>query len=346
MPARIRCRTHVPAPGRVPAVPLLGGRSSILLCDVPDHAAITSRRECGGADSREARQKSADSCDKLVTEMRTAISIGFLLVFLVVLWTIFGPIERVRADNLVADPSFEMVKNRDQFGRVFAKWEGWKYEGDCSFEVGEVPHTGKTSALLVCSSAGKIRIAQTQDLEPGRYRITAYIRGLDIGTGAWNLDTEFMFDDKYFPLKKNGVFGWTRLTYVADLPRGQDRAFFRIVGAGLSVDRRRVDGAGGRRRQTHRRSGAGPRGSAHRAAGPARGRRGALPALPLPQHAGVEEVLRLRQPSGGEARRDLPGRPSNPLLRSSGTIRSRGEQWWPRTPPTAPRRCASTGLMS
>jgi hypothetical protein len=149
--------------------------------------------------------------------MRTLISIGFLLVLSVVLWTIFGPIKSVRADNLVADPSFEMVKNRDQFGGVFEKWGGWHYEGDCSFEVGQVAHTGKTSALLVCSSPGKIRIVQTQDLEPGRYRITAYIRGLDIGTGEWNQTTEFMFDAKYFPLKKNGVFGWTRLTYVADL---------------------------------------------------------------------------------------------------------------------------------
>ena len=61
----------------------------------------------------------------------------------------------MRADNLIADPSFEIVKNRDQFGRVFAKWEGWNYEGDCSFEVGEVPHTGKTSALLVCSSPAR-----------------------------------------------------------------------------------------------------------------------------------------------------------------------------------------------
>src|SRR5208283_2969703 len=81
------------------------------------------------------------------------------------------------------------------------------------------PHTGKTSALLVCSSPGKIRIAQPQDLEPGRYRITAYIRGLDIGTGIWNQTTEFMFDEKYLPLKKNGAFGWTRLTYVADLSK-------------------------------------------------------------------------------------------------------------------------------
>jgi hypothetical protein len=151
--------------------------------------------------------------------MRTRISICFRLVFPVVLLTVFGPIASLRAQNLVADPSFEMVKNRDQFGRVFAKWEGWKYEGDCSFEVGDVPHTGKTSALLLCSSPGKIRIAQPQDLEPGRYRITAYIRGLDIGTGTWNLTTEFMFDDKYLPLKKNGTFGWTRLTYVADLTK-------------------------------------------------------------------------------------------------------------------------------
>jgi hypothetical protein len=148
--------------------------------------------------------------------MRTRISISLRLDFAIVLLAIFTP-QGLCADNLVANPSFELVKNRDQFGGVFEKWGGYKYEGDCSFEVGDVPHSGKTSALLLCSSPGKIRIAQPQDLEPGRYRVTAYIRGLDIGTGQWNSTTEFMFDDKYFPLKKNGVFGWTLLTYVADL---------------------------------------------------------------------------------------------------------------------------------
>jgi len=38
------------------------------------------------------------------------------------------------AENLVDDPSFEVPKERDRFGLVFAKWSGWKYEGDCSFE--------------------------------------------------------------------------------------------------------------------------------------------------------------------------------------------------------------------
>src|ERR1039457_4262301 len=90
------------------------------------------------------------------------------------------------ASNLIDDPSFEITKDRDQFGHVFAKWEGWNYEGDCKFEVGLVPRTGSSSALLSCASAGKIRIEQPRDLPPGRYAITAYIRGMEIGTGDYN----------------------------------------------------------------------------------------------------------------------------------------------------------------
>jgi hypothetical protein len=122
---------------------------------------------------------------------------------------------------LIADPSFEETKARDQFGRVFAKWGGWNHDaGTCSFEAGAVAHSGKTSALLACGSAGKIRISQEQDLPAGRYRVSAYLRGVDIGTGQWNQTTEFMFNGKYINLSKNGSFGWSRLTYVAELPQG------------------------------------------------------------------------------------------------------------------------------
>jgi hypothetical protein len=119
--------------------------------------------------------------------------------------------------NLLEDPSFELPKERDQFGLVFAKWGGWKYEGDCSFAVGQVARTGQHSCLLVGGAGAKIRTVQLRDLEPGRYQITAYLRGLDIGTGLWNATTEFMFDGKYMQLNKNGTFGWTPLTYVADV---------------------------------------------------------------------------------------------------------------------------------
>jgi len=81
-----------------------------------------------------------------------------------------------QSPNLVEDPSFEMPKERDQFGLVFAKWGGWKYEGDCGFAAGEVARTGKHSCLLVGGTGAKIRTVQLRDLEPGRYQITAYLR--------------------------------------------------------------------------------------------------------------------------------------------------------------------------
>ena len=120
-------------------------------------------------------------------------------------------------DNLLADPSFEVTKERDQFGLVFAKWGGWKYEGECEFRVGDVAHRGKHSCLLSGGAGAKIRLAQNVALEPGRYRITAYLRGLDITTGTYNASTEFMFDGKYIQLNKRGTFGWTKLTYVGEI---------------------------------------------------------------------------------------------------------------------------------
>ena len=127
-----------------------------------------------------------------------------------------GPTARA-AGNMVADPSFEITKPRDRWGLVFAKWAGWKYEGDCGFAVGRAARTGKHSCLLIGGAGAKIRTVQLVDCPPGRYRITAYIRGLDIGTGKWNQTTEFMFADKYIQLKKNGTFGWTKLTYVGQI---------------------------------------------------------------------------------------------------------------------------------
>ena len=156
------------------------------------------------------------------------------------------PASACGATNLVADPSFEITKDRDQFGHVFAQWAGWKYEGDCEFGVGQIPHTGKTSGLLICRSPGKIRLAQTTDLPPGRYLISAYIRGLDIQPGQFNINTEFMFNDKYIPLQKGGTFGWTRLTYVADLTKQTNTGpSFGLWGSGFlwidDVSMERVD---------------------------------------------------------------------------------------------------------
>ena len=122
--------------------------------------------------------------------------------------------------NLVTNPSFEENKPGDAKA-PFAGWGFTAHEGQCDCRVSAIAHSGKASAMLCGGNAPKMRLMQTHDLEPGRYRITAYLRGLDIGAGTWNWMTEFMFDgsDKggYYQLGKNGTFGWTKLTFVGEV---------------------------------------------------------------------------------------------------------------------------------
>lgn len=146
--------------------------------------------------------------------MRTSIRPALVVLSLL---ASIGLVEARAAGNLLADPSFERTKDRDRFGLVFEKWGGWIYEGDCEFRIGRVAHGGRHSCLLHGGGACKIRVAQNVELQPGRYRITAYLRGLDIGAGTYGQSTEFMFDGKYIPLPRRGTFGWTKLTYVGDL---------------------------------------------------------------------------------------------------------------------------------
>jgi hypothetical protein len=144
-----------------------------------------------------------------------------------------------RGENLVPDPSFEEPKPKDRHGLVFAKWGGWLYEGTCEFRVSDLAHTGKHSLLMVGGHEPKIRAWPDKFfLDPGRYRVTAYLRGLDIGTGPDGQTTEFMFAGNYMPLRKNGTFGWTRMTYVGEVrARGEGFPSFGLMAPGyLWVD--------------------------------------------------------------------------------------------------------------
>ena len=154
-------------------------------------------------------------------------------LFAIALVAFPGLAQGFEAENLLEDPSFEVTKDKDRFGLVFAKWGGWIYEGDCEFRVGRVAHSGTHSCLLFGGSAPKIRVVQNVALEPGRYRVTAYLRGLDIGTGTYGMSTEFMFDGNYIPLRKTGTFGWTKLTYVGEVKeKKQAGPSFGLMGSG------------------------------------------------------------------------------------------------------------------
>jgi hypothetical protein len=151
-------------------------------------------------------------------------------------------------DNLVPDPSFEQPMPKDRFGHVFARWSGWIYEGTCEFRVSDLAHTGKHSLLMVGRNNPKIRAWPNKlILQPGRYRVTAYLRGLDIGTGKWGQTTEFMFGGTYYNLKKNGTFGWSKLTFVGEVKEKRDLTHpsFGLMAPGyLWVDDVRVEKVG------------------------------------------------------------------------------------------------------
>ena len=117
------------------------------------------------------------------------------------------------------------------------------------------PHAASTRACCSAAPAPKIRIGQNVELEPGRYKITAYLRGLDIGTGIWNATTEFMFDGKYFQLEEERHVRLDQ-AHLRRRDQGEEegRPVVRPDGAGLLLDRRRLAGEGGRRRAADRRS--------------------------------------------------------------------------------------------
>ena len=135
--------------------------------------------------------------------------------------------------NLFKNPSFEETQQPDQYGHKFKEWGGWIYEQPSRLEIGSIARTGKFSYELVNDQGGKSRLLSPQlKLEPGRYRIKYFMRGLSIGPGQWNIPLGLFvnFDGKNFNIKKNGTFGWTPVTYVFEVKQPVDNF---MLGVGL-----------------------------------------------------------------------------------------------------------------
>src|SRR5262249_49373943 len=130
-------------------------------------------------------------------------------------------------DNLLPDPSIEETQPPNRFGIPYRRWSGWMFEGAGTFRNGKVAHSGTTSAELVGAPGCKFRLySPAVSVEPGRYGVSCWIRGLDIGVHAWGLSEDVNFgDETYHPLKKSGTFGWTRLEIVKAVPKKQEVVF-------------------------------------------------------------------------------------------------------------------------
>jgi len=136
-------------------------------------------------------------------------------------------------ENFFKNPSFEKTQQPDQYGHLFKEWGGWKNEQLSRLEIGTIARTGKFSYELVNDHGGKSRLLSPKmRLEPGRYRITYFMRGLSIGSGQWNNPSGLFvnLDGKNFNINKHGTFGWTPVTYVFDVKHPVDNF---MLGIGL-----------------------------------------------------------------------------------------------------------------
>ena len=161
------------------------------------------------------------------------------------------------------------------------------------------PIAARPPACCSAPAEPKIRISQTQKaLPPGRYKITAYIRGLDIGEGIWRQNTELAFDGKYMRLNKNGTFGWTPLTYVAEVKANNaDGPSFGLMAPGYFwIDDVSLERVGNDVPLT----GQPVLGKEESPIAPPAplGRGGPLPGLRLPQPAGLEHCYACGSPLG------------------------------------------------
>ena len=136
-------------------------------------------------------------------------------------------------ENLLKDPSFESIKEANQFGHVWTDWLGWVYEPPGKFLSGNVARTGQRSYEIIGDQGGKVRLQSPEVVvQPGRYKLSCFIRGLSIGKGAYSSSLDFSagIEGKFFSLKYakddkgvaapvKGTFGWTPVTYVFEVAK-------------------------------------------------------------------------------------------------------------------------------
>ena len=138
----------------------------------------------------------------------------------------------------VADGGFEdpLPGGPNKFGKAFKSWEGWIWSAPARMEPSPLAHSGKLSAMVVCGMGGTARYyEQERSVPPGRYRLTFYVRGLDIQLHWEKAVSMHFYDGKWIMRVPDllGTFGWRKVTYVGDVPKEvKERIYLGLDGAG------------------------------------------------------------------------------------------------------------------
>ncbi|MFB3893881.1 MAG: beta-galactosidase trimerization domain-containing protein [Phycisphaerae bacterium] len=130
--------------------------------------------------------------------------------------------------NLLKDGGFEQVLDKpDERGNPFSVWGGWKWEGNCQRVADtEIKHGGKTSALMFSYGNCKIAVSDTVKTEAGLYKLTGYVRGINLTPGAQGRAAIVSFEPKGKEMMTNlpnGTYGWRKFELVVKLPEPSDK---------------------------------------------------------------------------------------------------------------------------
>ncbi len=127
------------------------------------------------------------------------------------------------------------------FDRGLEGWRGWgRGEGRRQVQMGH----HNPGALLLVNVDGRRSYTfyrQVKGLHPGRYRVSAWLRALDVKKGQWDVSI-WAFADGGKGIKspvKNlkGTFGWSKLTYTIEVSGRSLGVWFRLKSQGqLWVD--------------------------------------------------------------------------------------------------------------
>jgi hypothetical protein len=137
------------------------------------------------------------------------------------------------AEDLLKDGGFEDVAAKpDGYGNPFTQWGGWKWEGDCQ-RVGDtdIRHTGRSSCLMMSHGACKIAVSQKFDTQPGFYKLSGYVRTVNLKPGTYDRGAVLSFEPKGTEIMDGlpkGTYGWRKFERIYHFPEAVEGNLFYI----------------------------------------------------------------------------------------------------------------------
>lgn len=121
------------------------------------------------------------------------------------------------------------------FATGLGEWKAWGTgEQTHSAALG---HAAPGSVMLQCGSGQEQTLHRALPLAPGRYRVTAWLRG-DIGEGQWGFGGWIFYavSEKHETVVRDlkGAFDWSRVTFTIEVPAGCENThlWFRLKAPG------------------------------------------------------------------------------------------------------------------